>query len=660
MALTVTQANIVLGSRANTKQAVLGVPAGAGEAPGLLCLESVNAGGTTYARLYLWADSANSLRYSTTIPTDEDSDGSIIGTAAASSANTTLSNLAGTTAINDDLFPDSDADHSLGAAAKQWLATYSNYLYLNSTAVLDGSVAGAIAVTGAITLTGAFTVGVAGTGYDVTLYSDTAADYILWDQNGNTNKGALIFTGATDSPALQFTNTNVTTTFQTSTDVLAVTATDHANAKVTFGANGTNGLDVTFVGATSGSNLLFDAGANKLTFDDVTLTLMKTATAVGAFTTAANAAHYNGQTAGDSFNFGATTATDVLFHGTDAGRDALWDSSEDALYMKDNAFIRFGTDADMTIVGNNTTIEIDFAADDYVVNFGTTNQADLVLNGNDAGVDLLWDASKDSLSFLDSTKLGFGTGAAGVTDIVLAYTGGTAILNVGQGASGVGAITWGADNKGIDQTFFVETASSYIKLDQANDRLLAYIAKIDIGNATVTYDFALSTNSMVLSCTDNAGAKFIIGTSGTNGLDVTIQGAAAAEQVVYNAGTGTMTYQGKFYAAAQATATKTTATLAEGDMGKLLLVTADAQVLTLPTTAVGWTYWIMNGTDGQLLTITPDTGKKIMGAGLTSANDKSLLNTALTAKRGDYVKLVGDGASGWVVQEMVGTWARQA
>jgi hypothetical protein len=129
----------------------------------------------------------------------------------------------------------------------------------------------------------------------------------------------------------------------------------------------------------------------------------------------------------------------------------------------------------------------------------------------------------------------------------MAYNGSTNVLAVTQIASGTGSMTYGADGKGIDTTWYVETASSYIKLDQANDRLLAYIAKIDIGNATVTYDFALSTNSLVLSCTDNSGAKLILGTTGTNGLDVQLVGAGANQTVTWDAAAGTMTFGSAAY-----------------------------------------------------------------------------------------------------------------
>jgi hypothetical protein len=102
-------------------------------------------------------------------------------------------------------------------------------------------------------------------------------------------------------------------------------------------------------------------------------------------------------------------------------------------------------------------------------------------------------------------------------------------------------------------------------------------------------------------------------------------------------------------------------TMAEGDSGQITYVDTDAKVITLPATVVGMTFTLVNaGADGTVaLKIAPNAQDKIMGAGLTSADNKYIINTKATAKTGDRVTLVGDGASGWYVAEMVGIWARE-
>jgi len=131
MALSQTQATMVLGPRSNSKQMVFGVPAGPiADTPGILCLESVSDA-LVYARVYLWADDTNNLRYSTTLPTDENGSGSVLATTAATGANYTLSNL-GTVAINTTLLSDTTATDDLGTSAVYWRAGYLATLYLTA------------------------------------------------------------------------------------------------------------------------------------------------------------------------------------------------------------------------------------------------------------------------------------------------------------------------------------------------------------------------------------------------------------------------------------------------------------------------------------------------------------------------------------------------
>jgi len=115
------------------------------------------------------------------------------------------------------------------------------------------------------------------------------------------------------------------------------------------------------------------------------------------------------------------------------------------------------------------------------------------------------------------------------------------------------------------------------------------------------------------------------------------------------------------------------ATLAIADCGVVQNVQADGKVITLPSTAAGLTFTIRNGgvpvtngptgtgANGSLaVTISPAAADKISGNGLTPADNKDLINTKATAQVGDEVTLVGDGVDGWVIQNIVGTWARES
>lgn len=102
-------------------------------------------------------------------------------------------------------------------------------------------------------------------------------------------------------------------------------------------------------------------------------------------------------------------------------------------------------------------------------------------------------------------------------------------------------------------------------------------------------------------------------------------------------------------------------TLAKADCGIIQDVDTDATVTTLPSTAAGLAFIVRNaGADGAVLvSISPAAPDKIEGAGLTAADNKDLLNTKATAKKGDFVLLVSDGVDGYTVAQMVGTWARE-
>ena len=94
------------------------------------------------------------------------------------------------------------------------------------------------------------------------------------------------------------------------------------------------------------------------------------------------------------------------------------------------------------------------------------------------------------------------------------------------------------------------------------------------------------------------------------------------------------------------------------------IIQLQACVFTLPAVAdVQGDIWIVNGAaDGTLCTISPDGSDKFVWdvAGAAGTDDKDLINTAATAKKGDYVKLRYGAAAGWSIKEMGGIWADQS
>ena len=98
------------------------------------------------------------------------------------------------------------------------------------------------------------------------------------------------------------------------------------------------------------------------------------------------------------------------------------------------------------------------------------------------------------------------------------------------------------------------------------------------------------------------------------------------------------------------------------DSGKTLVSTLDGIVYTLPSIAIGNTVTFVNmAPDGlAALNISPAAADGITYAG-SSTDNKDLINTKATAKRGDFVTLASvDGTVAWQVVGSRGIWAKEA
>jgi hypothetical protein len=97
------------------------------------------------------------------------------------------------------------------------------------------------------------------------------------------------------------------------------------------------------------------------------------------------------------------------------------------------------------------------------------------------------------------------------------------------------------------------------------------------------------------------------------------------------------------------------------DNGKIFFVNADAKIITLPAVATPINCKIVNiGAYGTVaVNISPNAVDKIQGPDLPGTDNKDLINTKATAKRGDFVVLTTGDANGAVVAEMRGIWATE-
>ena len=98
------------------------------------------------------------------------------------------------------------------------------------------------------------------------------------------------------------------------------------------------------------------------------------------------------------------------------------------------------------------------------------------------------------------------------------------------------------------------------------------------------------------------------------------------------------------------------------DSGKSFVSTLDAIVYTLPSIAIGNTITFINmADDGQAaLNVGPAAADAITYAG-SAVDNKDLINTKATAKKGDFVTLASlDGVISWQVVDARGVWAKEA
>ncbi len=98
------------------------------------------------------------------------------------------------------------------------------------------------------------------------------------------------------------------------------------------------------------------------------------------------------------------------------------------------------------------------------------------------------------------------------------------------------------------------------------------------------------------------------------------------------------------------------------DSGKTIVSSLDGFVATLPSIATGNTITFVNmANDGQgEYSISPAALDGINYIG-SNTDDKDLINTKATAKKGDYVTLASlNGTTAWQVVAVRGIWAKEA
>lgn len=101
------------------------------------------------------------------------------------------------------------------------------------------------------------------------------------------------------------------------------------------------------------------------------------------------------------------------------------------------------------------------------------------------------------------------------------------------------------------------------------------------------------------------------------------------------------------------------------DCGKLFCVdeAGDGDALTLPAIAdglSGLTILAVGAFGTTAVTISPNASDMILGPDISGGDNKDLICTKATQRRGDFVELIAGDADGYMVVKKRGIWAREA
>ncbi len=322
-------------------------------------------------------------------------------------------------------------------------------------------------------------------------------DNVQIGESGSTNtlivygdttlNGSLTYTGSIDAgtsfafednESLAFGDDDDITFVWNGTNFLIEIETDDAG-KMLIGA--TNAMDLVWYDSDATDTFALDAAASTCTLLNLGLVLTDGTSPFTFAKPVSNAINFDAGTADETVNIGAGTNTDWIFHGGTATYDVHWDANVNTLGFLDDALIGFGNtaaDPDIQIYWDRTELAIDGKAGNEVINIGKTTTVDVLFNGGNAGRDVLWDASDNSLEFLD-----------------------LAILSLGTGGD-------------------LETS---------------------VSTATITTTLAAGSDWKIVD-TDNAASKITFGlTTGASGLDIQFNTITAGEDIIFDAGAKTLT-----------------------------------------------------------------------------------------------------------------------
>ena len=236
-------------------------------------------------------------------------------------------------------------------------------------------------------------------------------------------------------------------------------------------------------------------------------------------------------------------------------------------------------------------------------------------------------------------------------------------------ANGTGSFFGGIDSPGATGSFGFISCSGDIS-GTANIHLGSQI----IGPGNVAQLEMSATNLSLghsTTVTGLSGTQLNLNAS-TNGITVT--GSISASHAFDTVGSGSfgggLTNTGNIHSTGQVYApfyrnyhTVTNDQVLTATSSGVPIVCTNDVAVTLPAVAIGVSFWIINGNaDGTKITVSPDANDKFLinAAGASGTDDKDCINTAATARKGDYLKITYGSGDGWTILERAGVWADQS
>lgn len=106
-------------------------------------------------------------------------------------------------------------------------------------------------------------------------------------------------------------------------------------------------------------------------------------------------------------------------------------------------------------------------------------------------------------------------------------------------------------------------------------------------------------------------------------------------------------------------------TVAAADNNTTYVTTAADVVVTLPAVATvgdNFRVTVITGVASADTgtSVSPNANDQIIGNGFTAADDKDAINSGASDAIGDLIALVSNGTTGWYIENIIGTWAREA